>query len=237
MRTSTASAAVYGEFGRVPLIIQRKARILKYWYTLMKNPESLKYKILQFQIKYDDSSNCWANQVKMLITDLGYGYLWNNKDVTNLQLQCMLKTLHDQFLQGWFSDMRRSPKLLSYNLIKDIFEHEKYLKVVSNIQHRYALSRLRCSAHHLNIEEGRYINLRREQRICHKCNMKTIENEYHFLLVCPFYRELRKECLPRYYCVWPNQHKFIRLLSSNQTSILKKLAKFVHAANKQRDSA
>lgn len=237
VRTSTPSAAVYGEFGRVPLIIQRKAKILKYWFSVMKNSDSLKFKILQFQIKYDKSKSCWANQVKMLITDLGYGYLWNNRDVTNLQLKCMIQTLYDQYLQGWFSELRNSSKLCTYNQIKSIFESEKYLKAVTNIQHRYALSRFRCSAHHLNIEEGRYKNLRREQRICQKCNTKTLENEYHFLLVCPFYRELRKECLPKQYCVWPNQQKFIRLLSSNQTSLIKKLAKFIHMANKMRDSA
>ena len=37
VRTSTASAAVYGEFGRVYLIVQRKTRILKYWYSSIQS--------------------------------------------------------------------------------------------------------------------------------------------------------------------------------------------------------
>ena len=31
VKTQTPSASIYGELGRVPLIIKRKERILKYW--------------------------------------------------------------------------------------------------------------------------------------------------------------------------------------------------------------
>lgn len=236
VRTSTSSAAVYGEFGRVPLIVLRKVRILKYWYSIMKDEDSLRFKVLQYQILHDNNRNNWANQVKNLICDLGYNYLWNNREITNLQLQCMIRTVYDQYLQSWFSELRNSSKLSTYNQIKHIFEQEKYLNCVKNIQHRNALSRFRCSAHRLNIEEGRYRNLEREQRICMKCNMNTLENEYHFLLVCPYYRELRSEILPRYFCTWPSQQKFTKLLGSEQTSVILKLAKFVHMANVKRDN-
>ena len=36
------------------------------------------------------------------------------------------------------------------------FEFEKYLSCIDIEKHLVALSRLRCSAHHLIIEEGRY---------------------------------------------------------------------------------
>jgi len=32
--------------------------------------------------------------------------------------------------------------------------------------------------------------------------MNMIENEYHFLSVCPFYQDLRRTLLPNYYCSW-----------------------------------
>ena len=40
--------------------------------------------------------------------------------------------------------------------------------------------------------------------------------------------------LPKYYCRWPTRNKFIKLLNEEQSSILKKLAKFVYLANEKR---
>lgn len=132
--------------------------------------------------------------------------------------------------------LRTSPKLLTYNQIKKDFKMENYLNCVKNVKHRVALTRFRCSAHSLEIEEGRYRNIERNARICTKCNMQAIENEYHFLMVCPLYREIRREILPRYYCVWPTQQKFINLMISSQKSILKRTAKFIYTANELRNN-
>ena len=66
--------------------------------------------------------------------------------------------------------------------------------------------------------------------------MNVVEDEYHFLLICPAYRELRKNYLSKYYCRWPTRNKFIKLLNDNQNSIMKRLAKFVHVANEKRVS-
>ena len=77
----TCSAAVYGEFGRVPLNVQRKARILKYRFNIMKSPGSLKYKLFQYEVERGGRDN-WACQVKKHITDLGLNYLWDDNNVT-----------------------------------------------------------------------------------------------------------------------------------------------------------
>lgn len=112
---------------------------------------------------------------------------------------------------------------------------EKYITCVTNIKHRTALTRLRCSDHKLSIEEGRFRNIERTQRLCTKCNMGSIENEYHFVLVCPFYRDITKESLPKYYNTWPTQQKIINLMTSPQTAVLKQLAKYAYLANVKRD--
>ena len=61
-----------------------------------------------------------------------------------------------------------------------------------------------------------------------------IEDKYHFLLVCPTYRELLKTHLPNFYCRWPSNNKFIKLLNEEQVSVVKKLAKFGYLANEKR---
>ena len=103
-------------------------------------------------------------------------------------------------MQQWSTDIRASQKADVYCIIKsdNNLEIGKYITVVKNNCHRITLTRIRCSAHKLMIEEGRYRNIDRNQRVCTKCNMNVIENEFHFVLVCPIYRQLRNECLPRY---------------------------------------
>ena len=86
------------------------------------------------------------------------------------------------------------------------------------------------------VEEGRYRGIERTMRKCSLCSMNVVEDEYHFLLICPAYTDLRKNCLPRYYCRWPTLNKFTKLLNTDQNSVIKKLAKFVHDANEKRVS-
>jgi hypothetical protein len=52
------------------------------------------------------------------------------------------------------------------------------------ILHRKAPSKLRISAHDLNIERGRYANIPRPERFCCKC--QVLEDEVHFLDSCSF---------------------------------------------------
>ena len=128
--------------------------------------------------------------------------------MSKIQFDRVIERVYGQFLQGWFSNVQNSVKLTTYSTYKHVFEFEKYLNCVPNLKHMTALSCFRCSAHKLNIEEGRYRNIDRQDRLCTKCNMSTVENEYHFALVCPFYRDLRLQCLPKYYCTWPSYQKF-----------------------------
>ena len=65
--------------------------------------------------------------------------------------------------------------------------------------------------------------------------MGIVEDEYHFLMVCPYYRQIRTNCLPAYYCRWPSLHKFKALLKTENESLLKKLAKYVCIAMQKRN--
>ena len=178
----------------------------------------------------------WALEIKNLLNTLGFNYLWKNENVSNMQLKRVIETLYDQHLQGIYAELRGSSKLTTYIQIKGSFTTEKYLSSVKNTKHRTALTRLRCSAHKLLIEEGRFRNIERSERLCNKCNRQEIENEYHFVMACPFYREIRRETLPRYYCAWPTQQKFINLMTASQQCVLRKLAKFVYCAFELRNN-
>ena len=90
------------------------------------------------------------------------------------------------------------------------------------------------SSHDLAIETGRYVNVERENRICEHCNINVIENEYHFLLVCPKFRHLRIQYFKSYFCHWPSIRKFETLMSSQSKSNLLSLSKYLYFAFKLR---
>ena len=182
--------------------------------TLINNVYKIEFEILEEGNNGNNNRNfndalSWVSQNKNLLCELGFAYLWENQSFTNLQSQLVIQRLYDQYIQNWYSYVNNSPKLTTYKTEKIQFCHEKYSSCVLNNKHRVALSRLRCSAHKLIIEEGRYRNIERNIRLCQFCDMNLTENEFHFLLVCPAFRTLRAACLPAYYCRWPTITKFI----------------------------
>ena len=125
--------------------------MLKYWYKLMKSPDSLIHKAL-LNLKDDNNQVIgWALEVKNLFNDLDYSFLWNNENITLLQLNKAIERLPDQYLQYFYSELSTCPKLITYNKIKREFIREKYLDCVTNDKHWIELSRFRCSAHKLAI--------------------------------------------------------------------------------------
>ena len=83
-------------------------------------------------------------------------------------------------------------------------------------------------------KEGRYENINRSERICKLCNSKSVECEYHFLLVCPFYRELRQKYFKPYYWHWPTINKFEDLMTKTNRKIILNVAKFLYDASNLR---
>ena len=85
------------------------------------------------------------------------------------------------------------------------------------------------------IEKGRHIGLDRNYRYCHYCHCKgifVIESELHFLCECSAYNDVRENIFGS---ILPNhidQNFFHQIMTTeNQaTSIIRKLAKFIHTA-------
>ena len=61
-------------------------------------------------------------------------------------------------------------KFRTYKLLKNKFGIEKYLELNERNVYK-ALSAFRISAHNLNIDRGKYLNLKVEDRQCNVCNV------------------------------------------------------------------
>ena len=81
------------------------------------------------------------------------------------------------------------------------------------------------------IEVGRWNKPKKiptNERKCLKCN--AMEDEYHFLLVCPLYNALRNEYVNKYYHQYPSHENFTRLLTNPRIDVIRNLSIFITKA-------
>ena len=128
---------------------------------------------------------------------------------------CVLKQcLTDIAFQNIDSDINVSSKCSLLKTFMHVRGLQPYLykPVLPNM--RKLISKLRLSSHKLCIETGRYTSINRNDRICKKCNFGVIEDEFHFILQCPFYVNVRRQYLKSYYFCRPSAFKLVQLLCS-----------------------
>ncbi len=82
---------------------------------------------------------------------------------------------------------------ISWELVtfKQEYGTEHYVQVVTNRQHRAALSQFRCGVLPLKVETVRFQDIPVEDRVCTMCEENVIETESHVLLYCSKYNQLR----------------------------------------------
>ena len=91
------------------------------------------------------------------------------------------------------------------------------------------------SSHQLSVEVGRYNKIERNERKCKLCSLDDVEDEYHFILVCPRFDDLRQIYIRRYYHRRPNVYKLIELFQSHNLNCLCNLAKYLIQSTQVRD--
>ena len=129
-------------------------------------------------------------------------------------------------------------KLRTYRLFKDNISLEKYLLIL-NEDERRVLTKFRVSAHNLEIEKGRYIGVKTEDRICKLCNT-GVEDETHFLLQCPVLENKRTQIINIKnvninFNNLPNKSKLIWSMSSKDNFIIKNTSSLLCSLFKERD--
>ena len=102
VRQQTCNMIVYGELGRVPLYVLRKVWIVKCWYKILADPFTFLHKVYKQKVcNVNNNRNLksWSASVKLLLNELGFSYLWNNQEMSQLQLSMVIQRIHDQFYQ------------------------------------------------------------------------------------------------------------------------------------------
>jgi len=58
---------------------------------------------------------------------------------------------------------------------------------------RKRMAQFRSGSHWLEIHQGRFLGMARNDRICKKCQLGATENEEHVVFECPLYAPLRQK--------------------------------------------
>jgi hypothetical protein len=92
------------------------------------------------------------------------------------------------------------------------------------------------SAHNLNIETGRFYDLDGHERVCSMCNLNVVEDEYHYILQCEKYIDVRRRYLKKYYWLRLSCFKLVQLLSVHNIKELNNLGKYLLLAENIRNA-
>ena len=138
--------------------------------------------------------------------------------------------LTDNFIQNWTERIKTSSCARTYSLFHD-FSYKTYLDLVKIEKFRFVMSRIHMSSHRLQIEAGRW---HRPQSIPlneRKCKIyNSVEDEFHFILECTEYNEIRRKYFKKYVWQRPKIPKFIELMTSTNKMIIRNLAAYVYEA-------
>ena len=103
----------------------------------------------------------------------------------------MQQSLNDLAFQKIDSYINDSNECIIYkHVLKNNRLIQPYLNIGVPKKYKDIITKFRFSAHSLNVETGRYDAIARENRICTKCDLLDIEDEFHFILKCPFYTDI-----------------------------------------------
>ena len=132
VKASTPNCFVYGELGVYPLQIERKLRVIKYWLKIIREVngnENYVQKVYRELVVLNEiypTRVTWVSQVKSLLGQTGFGYVWLNQvvDDENYFLRTFKQRLYDMYLQDWSAQVQSTSDNRLFKTIKYIFEFD-----------------------------------------------------------------------------------------------------------------
>ena len=224
LHRNTPDVAARGELGRVPLQTYRYYNVVNYWLRLLThNDDRLTKEAYYLQLRWVESDvKCWAYKVKELLLSYGFGEAWYNQGVGSINMfKLAFKTrCYDIAMQNWHREVQDMDRLKYYKMFKTVLSSEDYFEKIKR-EDLSAYSNFRCNSLPLRALTGRlYENIEYSECKCLICNTDAIEDEYHFLMVCPVYNYIRRQYLPSVLYNSLTKSKFIHFMElTDHTSI------------------
>ena len=228
---STAVCMAYGEVGRYSINRLIESRMINFWARLecgiSKKLSRVIYALLKDLYDKEIYISPWLKKIKSILDKTGLSYLWN--DCAKFSINWIKNTINQRltliYSQNWHYEVNSNSLCINYRIFKVTCELEAYLTKIP-VKFRTMMIKFRCGNHKLPIVAGRYNNIDRSDRLCPRCDLQKIGDEYHYLFECPIFEVERKRHLTKQYRKRPNIEKMNELFNSTNYSTMLNLAKF-----------
>lgn len=237
----TVRAAVRGELGIFPLLIQVSDYFTRYWERLHRvKTTSFLFRVYQEAkaLPTTETHLSWAGCTDNFLARININESLNYSNPTLDSLKSITKQVsldtRNIYTKQWFDAVESEcgfskmggAKLRTYKLLKCSYSLENYL-ISLNFEERRVVTKLRISSHQLEIERQRHkkVTPAVSERKCRICSTGETEDELHFLIRCPSYSRIREEVFSKLreftsFADMNDKQKFIYLLGSNDTEVI-----------------
>jgi hypothetical protein len=226
VRKTVPTPFLYKELNVFPLINDRLVKILRFWLKILKlsdtHPVKKVYNILKRETEEAGQNTNWALLVKNMLFKNGLGFAWIQQYIHDENnFECIFRNrINDIFLQKCQENI---DNVSDNRLFKSLdSECTYYLSEINDKHIRNAIAKIRLGSHNFMVERGRWQRpkLNYQLRLCTECN--DIEDEYHILLMCPRFDNIRKQYLRREMFSRPSMYKFINFINTARENVLKR---------------
>ena len=234
----TPIPGLYGEMGWRSLTYYRRQEMVRYWLKIynMNNRRLAKQTFIWDYQRALAGRKGWNKEIKEILRtadleDAFYGLGIEHPKHIMSKLTENIGSSEDETL---LQEIGAMPKLRTYKEIKLTPGTEGYVSSKMERYQRALVSKLRLGTLPINIELGRYKHQPVEERKCPNCP-EEIEDEKHFLLSCPLYREERRVLYQTFHekteiHLDDLTHNEIFFLLLNITKCIKNVSKFIKEA-------
>jgi hypothetical protein len=197
-------------------------KVFNFWNRMVTMKDSRMCRQI-FEIDVDLCKNNWSSDVKRMFEEINLLYIFESKSVCDINE--VKERLMEKNAEHNMNLLENSEKLRTYRQFKHDNVQEPYLQLNMEIFERCLLARLRLGVLPLRVETGRYNREELHNRLCKLCKSQEIEDEYHFIMHCELYSDLRSNLLEKIgrkvikfttYCKF---EQFLYLIKNEQRSL------------------
>ena len=218
LKKTTSSCMVYRETGRLPLIYNRLYRMISYWVKRQKTENVL---VSQFMIKCPLAK--WNKDIHIILNNVNMSdaYVFGVGECNNFlrTFKNRLMQFGHNCLENMITDSRKCEMYSKFALFEEVSIIPSYISMRLSIACTRNIARFRCRNHKLLVERGTWMRpiLHRNDRTCPVCH--EIEDEYHYVLVCPLFSSLREHYIDKKYWHVPTMSKFVTFMNGSQSDM------------------
>lgn len=233
VRNQTSTLAILADTGKFPLMYRQQASALKYWQRVRSGncPNLLKI-CYDIQLTlHQGKFPCWLSKIHKILDSLD---IQDNHNQATLHAR-LFENAQRRMLNE-INDSENNPKLRTYKLFKTQLQLESYLNhnFPKNIYR--SIARFRLSSHNLNIELGRHKRpyIPAEERFCKRCNLDLVEDEFHCMMLCNNWKDLRLDLFQtacktiEHFAVLSPKTQFHQILNNKNPDMIIALGKFLN---------